>query len=181
MATYVGSIWAQLDARLDNSGFQKFERQLADARVQAARGVEADVKAHVDTRAFRDFNREMQSLRNVVSIIKWPALIAGAGQAAQAPGAVGAAGVAVGSALAPLAGAYAGVASGFLAIKQGAGVAKLAFNDIEKGARWRQKSDGGADTGAKEEAAAGEACNHALERALTLLAQVGRVEGGTDD
>lgn len=79
-----------------------------------------------------DFNRSMMGLRNVVSIVKWPALIAGAGMAAQAIGAVGGAAAATGAALAPLTGAGAGVAGMYVAVGQGAGVAKLAMGDVTK-------------------------------------------------
>ena len=78
-----------------------------------------------------DFNRSMTAAGNVVKLVKFPAMIAGAGMAAQALGSLAAAGVAAGAALAPLAGASAGVAGGYLAMGQAAGVAKLAFSGLE--------------------------------------------------
>lgn len=79
-----------------------------------------------------DFNRAMMGVRNVVGIVKWPALIAGAGGAAQAVGALGAGAVGLTSALAPLAGAGAGAAAGFTALGQAAGVGKLALSGLDK-------------------------------------------------
>src|SRR5215831_18323217 len=87
--------------------------------------------SHLDN-TVGDFNRTVKGAQNVIGLIKWPALIAGAGAAAQAVGSLGAASVGLGSALAPLVGVGAAAAAGFTTIAQGAGVAKLAFAGVDK-------------------------------------------------
>lgn len=74
-----------------------------------------------------DFNRAMTATGHVVQLVKFPALIAGAGMAAQAVGALAAGGISLASALAPLVGLGAAVGAGYVAVRQGVGVAKLAF------------------------------------------------------
>jgi hypothetical protein len=78
------------------------------------------------------FNRNVQGLGNAWKLVKWPAVIAGAGSAAQAVGALGAASVAVASALAPLAGELAGQVGLYSALGQGVGVAKLALSGVSQ-------------------------------------------------
>src|SRR5215831_19084359 len=87
--------------------------------------------SHLDN-TVGDFNRTVKGAQNLIGLIKWPALIAGAGAAAQAVGSLGAASIGLTSALAPLAGAGAGVAAGWVAVGQAAGTAKLAFAGVDK-------------------------------------------------
>jgi hypothetical protein len=67
-----------------------------------------------------------------MKLVKFPAMIAGAGMAAQAVGALAAGGVALGSALAPLSGLAAAGAAGYVALGQAAGVVKLATMGLTK-------------------------------------------------
>jgi hypothetical protein len=77
-----------------------------------------------------DFNRTFTASGNVMKLVKFPAMIAGAGMAAQAVGALAAGGVALGSALAPLSGLAAAGAAGYVALGQAAGVVKLATHGL---------------------------------------------------
>lgn len=78
-----------------------------------------------------DFNRAMTSSRNAVTLVKWPAMIAGAGAATQAINALAAGAVGLGAAMAPLAGLGVAAGAGYAALGQGVGVAKLAFSGLE--------------------------------------------------
>lgn len=77
-------------------------------------------------RSVGDFNRTMAGLRNTMRLVKFPALIAGAGVAAQAIGALAGGAVGLASALAPLVGLAAAAGAGFVAAAQGMGVFQLA-------------------------------------------------------
>jgi hypothetical protein len=79
-----------------------------------------------------DFNRSFAATGNVVKLVKFPALIAGAGLATQAIGALGAGAVSLGSALAPLSGLAAAGAAGYAAMAQATGVVKLATMGLTK-------------------------------------------------
>lgn len=81
--------------------------------------------------ALGDFNRSMSATSNTIKIVKFPALIAGAGAAAQGVGALAAGATALGSALAPLAGGAAALGVAYTAMGQAAGVAKLATSGLE--------------------------------------------------
>lgn len=52
----VGGVVARLGAKLDDDGFDRFERRLRDARQTAERGAEAELRADVDDRGFRRYN-----------------------------------------------------------------------------------------------------------------------------
>src|SRR4051812_951329 len=77
-----------------------------------------------------DFNRSMTGARNIIGLIKFPAMIAGAGMAAQALGAVAAGGIGVVGALGPIVGLGAAGAAGYVAMAQGGGVLKLATQGL---------------------------------------------------
>jgi hypothetical protein len=79
-----------------------------------------------------DFNRSFTATGNVVKLVKFPALIAGAGLATQAIGALAAGAVSLGSALAPLSGLAAAGAAGYAAMAQATGVVKLATMGLTK-------------------------------------------------
>jgi hypothetical protein len=79
-----------------------------------------------------DFNRTFTASGNVMKLVKFPAMIAGAGMAAQAVGALAAGGVALGSALAPLSGLAAAGAAGYVALGQATGVVKLATTGLTR-------------------------------------------------
>jgi hypothetical protein len=76
------------------------------------------------------FNRTFTATAHAIRLVKFPALVAGAGLATQALGALGAGAVALGSALAPLAGLGAAAAAGLSAAAQGAGTFALATAGI---------------------------------------------------
>src|SRR5437764_1591122 len=73
---------------------------------------------------------ETQLLANVASLVKWPALYAGAGLAGQAVGALGGAAVATVSALAPLSGALAAYPALAGGMAQATGVVKLGLSGL---------------------------------------------------
>lgn len=75
---------------------------------------------------FKSFNRTLQGTSGAVSSVKFPALIAGAGLAIEAFGALAADSIALVSALAPLSGLAGAGAVGLTAFGQAAGVAALA-------------------------------------------------------
>jgi 3D (Asp-Asp-Asp) domain-containing protein len=78
-----------------------------------------------------DFNRSFTATGNVMRLVKFPALIAGAGMAAQAIGALGAGAVGLVGALGPLVGLAGAGAAGLTALAQAGGVAALAFMGIK--------------------------------------------------
>lgn len=71
-------------------------------------------------------NAQMALLRNVFRVIKWPAIVAGFGTAAEGASAAAAGVVALTSALAPLSGLLATIPTGLVAFGQGLGTIKLA-------------------------------------------------------
>src|SRR5690242_14106556 len=101
-------------------------------RLEAQNARTADSTDHVASKfsnldnTVGDFNRTMTGARNIVGLIRWPALIAGAGAAAQVVGALGAGVISLGSALAPLTGVALAGGAGMLALGQAVGVAKIA-------------------------------------------------------
>ena len=70
------------------------------------------------------------AFQHTVSMIKFPAMIAGAGMAAQAIGALGAAAISTVAALAPLSGLIAAYPAGLAAGAQAMGTFKLAFAGV---------------------------------------------------
>lgn len=90
MALDVGSIFASVGARFDDSGFDRFDRRLDAAHRKAARGVEADLKADVDSRGFQRFDREVSKAERSSGRLK--GAIAKVGPLAAAGGAAAAAG-----------------------------------------------------------------------------------------
>lgn len=81
--------------------------------------------------ALGDFNRGMTAVHHSVRLVKWPALLAGSGAAAQGLGAVGAAATAASAAMAPLAGGVAAVGVAYTAFGQASAVARLATMGLE--------------------------------------------------
>lgn len=69
------------------------------------------------------------NLGAILGVVRWPAIISGATLAAQGVAALGAASVALTSAVAPAAGVLAALPGLYAAVGQGAGVAALAFSD----------------------------------------------------
>jgi hypothetical protein len=120
---------ATLGADFDPRAFNAYSRALDQAERDAR-------KAHASTKSFSDeiqgLNVRMPQLGKTMGLLKWPALIAGAGMAAQAVSAATAGVTALGSALAPLSGALAAYPALGSAAAQGIGVWKLATNDVFK-------------------------------------------------
>jgi hypothetical protein len=81
------------------------------------------------TKRLQDVNIRFTSMRNLVSLIKWPALITGAGYAAQGLGAAAVGATSLTSALAPLSGALAAYPALLGAVGQAAGVLALTQMD----------------------------------------------------
>jgi hypothetical protein len=124
---------------------------------------------HNMSSALKDTNARFTGLRNIIGTIKWPALIAGAGYAAQGLGALGAASVALVSALAPLAGALAAGPSLFASFAQGAGVAALALGGVMNALGAMETASLGAGETAASSGKAIESANEGVisaERAL---------------
>lgn len=86
-------------------------------------------------------NRGLAFTRNVIGLLKWPALITGAGLAAQALSAAAAGAIALGAALAPLAGTLAAFPALLTAVGQGAGVVKLGTSGLADG--FKAAAEGG--------------------------------------
>jgi hypothetical protein len=112
-----------LGADFDPKGFAAFSR--------AANQAERDAhKARAATKSFGDelhgLNVQMPKLGSVMGLLKWPAIIAGAGMAAQAVSAATAGVTALGSALAPLSGALAAYPALGSAAAQATGTLRLA-------------------------------------------------------
>jgi phage-related protein len=127
---------ARLQVTFHEKGFDKIIRKLGMVEAQGERTSKATEKvekrfSHLDD-TVGDFNRSMTATRNVMSLVKWPAMIAGAGMAAQTVGALGAGVVALGSALAPASGAAAGAVVIYSALGQAFGVTKLALMGLDK-------------------------------------------------
>jgi hypothetical protein len=78
------------------------------------------------------FNRDMSAGQHIISLVKFPAMIAGAGMATQALGALSAGAIGVAGALGPLSGLGAAGAAGYVAMGQAAGVLKLATSGLSK-------------------------------------------------
>jgi hypothetical protein len=122
-------------------------RDLVAAAVAAAgaiKGVRAEVKRSDrdvarSTRSFTSLgsvvgkvNRDFTFLRNAIRIIKWPALITGAGMAAQALSGAAAGATALVAALTPLTGALVAYPALFGAIGQGLVTFKLGLGEVGK-------------------------------------------------
>jgi hypothetical protein len=125
---------AVLSILIQAEGFAETNRKLRNIQDSAER-----TSKSTDTlsKRFKDldgevtkFNRNFTATGNAIKLVKFPALIAGAGAAAQAIGALAAGGVALGSALAPLVGLGAAAAAGLTAAAQGAGTFALATAGI---------------------------------------------------
>ena len=59
MALEVGSVFTRLGYKVDDSGADRYERRLDGLRRDARKGVEADLRADVDSRGFDRYNREL--------------------------------------------------------------------------------------------------------------------------
>lgn len=79
-----------------------------------------------------DLNRSFMAVRNIMGLLKWPALIAAAGLASQAIGALAAGAVALAGSLGPLTGLLAAIPVGLGALLSSIGVVSLAFKDMKK-------------------------------------------------
>ena len=117
---------ASLELKKFNANLERTSRQARDTD----RSVVASEK---NVRSFgsgiSDANQRMMLFKNTASLIKWPALIAGAGGAAQAVSALGAGAAGLASALAPLSGLVAAYPALLGAMGQAAGVTALAGID----------------------------------------------------
>lgn len=133
MTLDAGSIRSELAAELDSRGFRAFDAEIEKARAKAARPITQTVKADVDHSSFSRLSgslstakKEASGLAGAIRLIKFPALIAGAGLAAQGIGALAGGAVALTSALGPLTGALAGYPALLGTIGQVAGVKAFA-------------------------------------------------------
>src|SRR3954453_1072454 len=121
---------ATLGADFDGRAFNAYSRALDQAERDAR-------KAHASTKSFSDeiqgLNVKLPSVGKTMGLLKWPALIAGAGMAAQAVSAATAGVTALGSALAPLSGALAAYPALGSAAAQGMGVFKLGTAGLADG------------------------------------------------
>jgi murein DD-endopeptidase MepM/ murein hydrolase activator NlpD len=126
---------AVLSILVQAKGIQKTSAELEKLNASAKRNADAADSmnkrfSNLDN-TVGDFNRTITASGNAMKLVKFPAMIAGAGMAAQAMGALAAGAASVGAALAPLVGTGAAVAAGYVAIGQAAGVAKLATSGLE--------------------------------------------------
>lgn len=120
---------AHLGGDFDARAFNAYERAIAKAKVETTSLSSSTSQLK---QAMRDFNQQAAFARNVMGQIKWPALITGAGLAAQAFSALAAGATALGSALAPAAGALVAYPALGSAAAQGLGVFKLATDGVFK-------------------------------------------------
>lgn len=113
---------AELGADFDESAFREYERALVrtDAHTQRAT---SNVRGFGG--AIGDANQRMQFFSRTMGLLKWPALITGAGGAAQALSALAGGAVGLTSALAPLSGALVAYPALFGAFGQASGVVAL--------------------------------------------------------
>lgn len=86
-------------------------------------------------------NQSFSAMRNIIGLIKFPALIAAAGAAAQAIGTLAAAAVSLGSAMGPAAvGAATAYAGAMMGLGQGMAVVKLATKDLSQALAGNQEA-----------------------------------------
>ena len=125
--------------------------------------------------SLRDINARFTGLRNVVGVIKWPALITGAGYAAEGIGELSAGAIALTSALAPLSGALVAYPGYLGAFAQGLGVGKLAVFGVSDALKEMTTVQQGAGVAAKASAKAQETAAEGVKTAEEGLtsAQVG--------
>jgi len=100
--------------------------------VSSTKAVNRESASLVDQ--MQNVNLRFTSMRNIVSLIKWPALISGAGYAAEGIGALGAGATGLVGALAPLSGALAAYPALLGGVGQAAGVLALTQMDDLKSA-----------------------------------------------
>lgn len=98
---------------------------------KAKKNVDRDSK-HIGNSVTENISASFLNLGKVIGLVKWPALLAGAGAVSQVLGATAAGAVALVSALAPLAGSVFGVAGMYVALGQALAVTKLAFMGLDK-------------------------------------------------
>lgn len=103
--------------------YRSYQKEVKDAKNET-KGFHSSVS---------ELNRNMMGLRNTISIIKWPALIAGAGLALGAISALVAGVAALLGPMGNLAGGAATLAQGFMAFKQAGAVAKFAMTGLGDG------------------------------------------------
>lgn len=125
---------AILRVLIEAEGVRETHRQLNSIDKQAQKTADSTDKLEKKfsglDRSVGDFNRTMAGARNVMKLVKFPAMIAGAGMAASAIGALGAGVISLTSALAPAAGAAGALAVAYSAMGQAALVAKLGFKGV---------------------------------------------------
>lgn len=117
-------------------GIAKTQAELAKLHASSERTARSTEKmekrfSHLDN-TVGDFNRTMQATRNAVGLVKFPALIAGAGAAAQVIGSLSAGVIALTSALAPASGALIAYGAGAAAAGQGMIAFKLGMGEVTK-------------------------------------------------
>lgn len=127
---------AVLSILVKAQGVVKTQAELAKLHATSERTANSTEKlekrfSHLDN-TVGDFNRTMMAGRNAISLVKFPALIAGAGAAAQAVGALGGGVIALTGALGPASGALIEYAAGAAALGQGLAVVKLGLGDVGK-------------------------------------------------
>jgi peptidoglycan DL-endopeptidase CwlO len=83
-------------------------------------------------RSISDVNRSFAFTRNIIGLIRFPALIVAVGLAAQAIAALTAGAVALGASLGPLVGLVAALPAGLAALAGPIGAVKLAFTDLKE-------------------------------------------------
>ncbi|HET9197647.1 MAG TPA: NlpC/P60 family protein, partial [Solirubrobacterales bacterium] len=155
---------------------ERYNKTAAAQATAVDRVNDRNFKLSSSTRRVRDDNvslaKQLQavnvrftSMRNIVSVIKWPALIAGTGYAAQGLGQMGAAAVALTGALAPLTGALVAYPALLGAFAQALGVGQLALMGIGDALGEMSQQQAAAGETAKESAKAQEAAAEQVSQA----------------
>ena len=179
-------VTAKLEADYDSRGLEQYERALRQARERAQRrqDFKAELGADFHPGAFREyeralanadrqtrqfgrsqsglggslssFNRNVLALANSFRVLRWPAIITGAGAATAALGAAAGAATALTAALGPLAGALAAVPSGLSAFAQGMGALKLATFGVADAFKASEKASVASDDSMKKQRTSAE-------------------------
>jgi cell wall-associated NlpC family hydrolase/phage-related protein len=129
---------------------------------------------HSLSKHLQDANIRFTSMRNAVSLIKWPALISGVGYATEGLGAMTAGATALTSALAPLSGALVAYPALLGAFAQGLGVGKLALFGVSDALGEMTQMQATAGETAKESGKAQEAAAEGVRSAEVSLSDAQR-------
>jgi hypothetical protein len=177
----IGDAAARTNAKLDGTSVS-FDRasESTDRYSKKTRTASRDTDAL--SKHIQAVNARFTGMRNAVSLIKWPALISGAGYAAEGLGSVSAGAVALTSALAPLSGALLAYPALLGSVAQGLGVVQLALGGVSGALGEMSQQQVGAGETAKQSAKAQEAAAEGLrsaERQLTQ-AQIGAKRAQAD-